>query len=72
MPDPQITIFLTPPDAELFKSYQEFHQTFALLCKSGVFDIKSGSATIHFDNLGVIQKVERHDVILDKRVKTMS
>jgi len=69
MPDPQITIFLTTPEAELFKSYQQFHATFALLVKQGVFDIKAGSAVLHFDSNGFIQKIERHDNLFDARQK---
>ncbi len=69
MDKPQVTIFLTTPEAELFKNYQQFHQTFALLCKSGVFDIKSANVTLHFDSLGNIAKIERHDTLFDSRVK---
>lgn len=68
--NPEVTIFLTPQDTELFKSFQQFHTTFALLCSKGVFDIKNGSATLHFDNNGFIQKIERHDNLFDSRVKS--
>ena len=69
MPEPQVTIFLTHQDAELFKSFNQFHKSFQLLCERGVFDIKSGSATIHFDSNGFIQKIERHDNLFDARLK---
>ena len=72
MPEPQVTIFLTHQDAELFKSWQEFHNTFLLLVKSGAFDIKSGSFTCHLDNLGNVQKIERHDNLFDNRLKVVS
>ena len=66
---PQVTIFLSTPEAQMFKEFQQFHQTFALLVQKGVFDIKSGSAVIHFDSNGYIQKIERHDNLFDARVK---
>ena len=69
MPPQTVTIFLTNPEAELFKSFNQFHKTFELLCSKGVFDIKSGSAVIHFDNNGYIQKIERHDSLFDSRIK---
>jgi len=72
MPKEEITIFLTTPEAQMFKDFQQFHATFALLCSSGVFDIKNGSATIHFDNLGEIKKIERNDSLYDNRVKKFS
>lgn len=67
----QVTIFLTTPEAEMFKSFQQFHSTFALLVKSGAFDIKSGSFTCHLDKDGLIQKIERHDNLFDKRTQTV-
>lgn len=71
MTESNVTVFLTTPEALMFKDFQAFHATFALLCKSGVFDIKSGSATLHFDALGQIQKIERHDSLFDGRVKSV-
>lgn len=31
---------------------------------SGAFDVRSGSVVLHFDNLGALRLVERHDTIL--------
>lgn len=67
-----ITIFLTPPEALLFKDFQAYHQTFTLMCQQGVFNIKNGSATIHFDNNGCVQKIERHDSLYDRRVQKLA
>ena len=66
----QVTVFLTTPEALLFKDFQQFHATFALLVKKGVFDIKNGSATIHFDSEGTIKKIERHDSLFDSRIES--
>ena len=65
---PEITIFLTPPEAVLFKDFQQYHQTFTLLCQKGVFGIKGGSATIHFDEYGNIGDIERHDKLYSARL----
>ncbi len=65
MPEPQITIFLTPPDAELFRSYQQFHATFALLVKQGVFDIKYGKAVLNFSN-GELQTITKEETVWHK------
>ncbi len=62
---PQVTIFLTTPEAELFKSYQQFHQTFALLVTKGVFDIKTGQATLNFFN-GELQTIEKKEIVWHK------
>ena len=67
----EITIFLTPPEALLFKDFQEYHNTFTLMCQKGVFAIKNGSCQIHFDSKGTIRKIERHDSLFDSSVKSV-
>ena len=66
----QVTIFLTTPEAVMFRDFQQFHATFALLCSSGVFDTKNGNVTIHFDSQGHIQKIEKNESLYDSRIKT--
>ena len=65
----EITVFLTTPEALAFREFQKFHEIFALMCKSGVFDTTNGSITMHFDSEGMIKKIERHDSLYDSRVK---
>ncbi len=65
----EITIILDSPQAMMFREYQQFHDTFALLCSKGVFDMKNGSVEIHFDSQGTIQKIQRHDSLFDSRNK---
>ena len=73
MPEPQVTIFLTHQDAELFKSFNQFHKTFELLVRSGAFDIKSGSFICHLDENGNVGLIERNDVLYNARlVKKLS
>ena len=47
-------IELTDEEAKLFLSFRRLEAY-------GVFAIRSGSATIHFDHEGNIREVERHD-----------
>ena len=65
----EVTIILNTPDAILFRDYQKFHATFALMVKAGVFDVKHGKVIIHFDTNGNIQKIERNDDLFDSRIK---
>lgn len=67
MQDDLIKIEITTPEAIMFRSFMEFNQTFSLLVKSGVFDCKNGSITMHFDSQGKIQKIERKDNLFDAR-----
>jgi hypothetical protein len=62
-----VTVILTTPEAEMFKSFNQFHATFALMVTKGVFDVKNGSITMHFDNEGNIQRIERKDDLFNIR-----
>lgn len=62
-----VTVYLTTQDAAMFKEWQQFHAMFALFAKSGVFDMRSGSVTIHFDPQGKVQRIERKDDLFNAR-----
>lgn len=62
-----VTVYLTASDAALFKEWQAFHAMFALFAKSGVFDMRSGSVTIHFDPQGKVQRIQRSDDLYNAR-----
>ncbi len=62
-----VTVILTPPEAVLFKDFQEYHKAFTLMCQQGVFGVRSGSVTIHFDSQGAIQRIERKDDLYNAR-----
>lgn len=66
------TIFLTPLQAEQFIEFQKNHALFLFLLQNKVFDIKNGSAKIHFDSKGVIQKIERNDSLFDTRANSVA
>ena len=58
-----VAVQLTEEDAKLFLIYQKRYQFMKLLESLGVFDLKNGSAEIHFDNLGQIAKIDLHSHI---------
>lgn len=58
----QVTVYLTTPEALLFKDFQQFHETFAILVKQGVFDIDYGKATLNFSN-GQLQTITKEEVV---------
>ena len=53
-----IKVELTEADALLFVEFQKRFTFMKLLESLNVFSIKSGSFTVHFNNLGEIQKVD--------------
>lgn len=59
-------IELSEEEAKQFKEYQEHHTQIRVLIDRGVFDITSGSATIHFDSDGIIRKIEGNHILFYK------
>lgn len=55
-----ITVELTEFDAKLFMQFQKRYVFIKLLESLGVFDVTTGSITIHFGPKGEIGKVEVH------------
>lgn len=53
-------ILLTDREAVLFVQFQKHISLIGLLESVGAFDVKSGSVTIHFDAMGQIGSVDKH------------
>jgi len=51
------TLHLTPEQIELFKLFRQYQEPFKVLIESGVFDTKKGTATLSFDNHGLLTDV---------------
>ena len=59
------TLQLSHEDALLFVAFQKRYAFMKLLETIGAFEIKSGSITIHFDNIGgigAVDKLEKYKV----------
>jgi hypothetical protein len=56
------TVFLSPKDAELFKAFCEHYSDFLILKENGIFDVKNGNMTLHWNNEGILQKVEVNNI----------
>lgn len=53
-----MTIELTDQDAELFLKFREHQDSFAVLEKAGVFNIRNGHAVLNFDANGTLGDIE--------------
>lgn len=67
----QVTIFLTPIDAELFKKFQKHHTLFKLLVERGVFDQANASVMLNFDEHGEISTIQRQDFLYSARMPAL-
>lgn len=54
-------------DAKLFLLFQEHYATFKLLVERGVFDQKNAAVTLHFDNAGTLQVIQRADSLYSRK-----
>lgn len=60
----QVIIELSEKDAESFREFRRFQANFNALQDCGFFGIRNGSAVVHFDQDGVVRKIEAHTVIM--------
>lgn len=63
----QITIYLTEPDAEKFMLFQKYYSEFMLLVEKGVFDQKNAAISLHFDQNGILQTIQRADFLYSRK-----
>lgn len=68
----EITLFITPIEAELWKKFQKHHELFKLLVEKGVFENKNANIMLNFDKDGNIGSIERHDFLYSARHKELS
>lgn len=68
----EVTVFLTPIDAELFKKFQKHHALFKLLIEKGVFDQANANIMLNFDASGTLGSIERHDILYSTRAEKLS
>jgi len=63
----QQAVLLNEIDSAKFMLFMEHYDNFSLFLERGVFSIRNGSATIHFDNNGSISSIDRKDILYSKR-----
>lgn len=63
----KIAVYIPDEDAEKFLLFQRYFEQFSLLVDNGVFNIRNGSAVLHFDKKGDLLAINRADVLYSKR-----
>lgn len=63
----KVAIFIPDDEARQFLLFQQYFEPFTTLVDAKVFEIRNGSAVLHFDAEGVLQLVNRSDVIYSRR-----
>lgn len=65
--DNQITLFIEPIDVGKWKLFQEYYEPFNVMVDYGVFAVKNGAVSLHFDSQGILQTIQRADILYSKR-----
>lgn len=63
----KVAVYIADSEAAQFLLFQEHYEPFTIMLESGVFDIRNGSAILHFDNHGTLQAVNRADILYSRR-----
>lgn len=61
-----ISVFLSEPDAQRFLMFQKYYAEFMLMVERGVFDQKNSAISLHFDQNGILQTIQRADFLYSK------
>lgn len=60
MKETLIPVFLTEIEAQSFVEFQKHRAPIGLLLSIDAFNIVNGTVTIHFNNLGKIAEIHKH------------
>ena len=63
----KVAVYVADADAAKFILFQQHFEPFSVMLDCGVFDIRNGSAILHFDQNGTLQAVNRADVLYSRR-----
>lgn len=63
----KIAIYIPDEEAKKFILFQKYFDPFSLLVEKKVFEQKNASISLHFDNQGILQSINREDILYSKR-----
>lgn len=63
----KIPIFIPDEEARKFIVFKKYYDTFSLMIEKNVFETKNGSISLHFDRNGILQSIQRSDILYSKR-----
>lgn len=63
----KIAIFVPDDEAKLFIEFKRHQHLFDLLVKKGVFSHKNAAVTLHFDQNGILQAIDKTEHMWNAR-----
>ena len=59
----EVTVFLTPIEANEFIMFRKYYPIIKVLIDNRVFDQKGATVSLHFDRVGTLTSVTRNDLL---------
>lgn len=63
----EVAVYLPDETAKKFLLFQEYFDTFSILIDRGVFQQKNAAISLHFDNNGTLQTIQRADFLYSRK-----
>lgn len=63
----EVAVYMPDEEAKQFLLFKEHYEIVKVLLDKGIFDIRNGSVSLHFDGNGVLQTIQRADILYSKR-----
>lgn len=60
-------IFVEPVDVRRWALFQQHYEPFNVMVDYGVFQVKNGAVSLHFDSNGLLQTIQRADVLYSRK-----
>lgn len=63
----EIKIYATDDVARKFLVFQQYFDPISTIIDAHVFDVRNGSVVLNFDNLGILQTIQRADTLYSRK-----
>lgn len=68
----KIPVYMPAEEAKKFSFFMEHYDDFEILVERKVFEQKNAKVILYFDNLGVLQKIDRQDILFYRSKERLS
>jgi hypothetical protein len=66
----KIAIYVPDEEAKKFLLFQQYYDIFNFMLVSGAFEVKKGSVTLNFSDIGRISSIEKKEFVYPKVINS--
>lgn len=63
----KVAVYVADEDVSKWMLFQQYYSPFSVLVSAGVFSVRNGSVSLHFDREGVLKTINRADILYSER-----